>query len=159
MSEAGRPMRRKDRELGAADAEAVLRGAEYGILSLNGDGGEPYGVPLSYIYTAGAVYFHCAYEGYKADCMRRDPRATFTVVSDVKALYSGSFTTNYQSAIVSGSVIEVTDDGEKRSALYALCHKYLPAHMDKADENIAKAFSHTAVWKLTPTRITGKARR
>lgn len=154
-----RPMRRKDRELTYDEAAAVLGRAEYGVLSLIGDDGAPYGVPLSFVWMDGAVVFHCAKAGYKTDCMRSDNRVSFCAADGVEAVYDDSFTTWYHSAIVAGRAEEVSDDAEKTAALTALCRKYLPGAMGHAEGDIAKSLGATAVWKILPDRITGKAKR
>jgi len=38
--------------------QRIIDTTAYGVLSLNGDDGYLYTVPLSYVYTGGAVYFH-----------------------------------------------------------------------------------------------------
>ena len=62
-----RPMRRRVQQMDAASAEAILRTATSGVLSLIGDGGYPYGVPMSYVYHDGHIYFHSAVEGHDFD--------------------------------------------------------------------------------------------
>jgi nitroimidazol reductase NimA-like FMN-containing flavoprotein (pyridoxamine 5'-phosphate oxidase superfamily) len=116
-------------------------------------------VPLSYLYKDGAVYFHCASEGRKIDNLRGNNAATFTVVGATRPVYDKSFSTYYQSVIVSGTVREMTGDADKYRILYALAEKYLPGHMDKADDAIRKALARTAVYVLEPESVTGKAKR
>lgn len=45
--------------------QRIIDTTAYGVLSLNGDDGYLYTVPLSYVYTGGAVYFHGSPRGYK----------------------------------------------------------------------------------------------
>ena len=45
-----RDMRRKNQLLPPEEAESILRQGTSGVLSLLGDVGYPYGVPLSYVY-------------------------------------------------------------------------------------------------------------
>lgn len=42
-------MRRKDRELSATEAMEILQNGKFGVLSVMGDDGYPYGVPLHYV--------------------------------------------------------------------------------------------------------------
>ncbi len=58
-----REMRRKDRETSEEEACQLLAAGEYGVLSTVGADGEPYGVPLSYVYRDGEIFFHSAPEG------------------------------------------------------------------------------------------------
>ena len=61
-------MRRKDRERDAAFAWEVFDKAPYAVLSMR-DGESGYGVPLSPARIGERVYFHCALEGKKLDCL------------------------------------------------------------------------------------------
>ena len=52
-----RPMRRVRQQLTTEDCEEILRNATSGTLAVLGDGGYPYAVPLSFVYTDGIIYF------------------------------------------------------------------------------------------------------
>lgn len=79
-----RPMRRKDRQLSAADARAILAKGTHGVLSVVGDGGWPYAVPMNYTVMGTQIYLHCARAGYKLDAIARDDRVCFTVVTQAQ---------------------------------------------------------------------------
>lgn len=151
-------MRRKDRKTSAADALALLISGEYGVLSLLTPDGAPYGVPLSYVYMEGSVYFHCARQGLKTDCFKASGRGSFVVVGATMPVYANNFTTYYESVMVSG-VIESVNDAQKRAALFALVKKYLPEHLDKAPAGITASWERTAVYALRIATMTGKAKR
>ena len=51
------------------------------------------------------------------------------------------------------------EETRERAALRELCRKYLPEKMDVADEHISHSLARTAIFKLVPARITGKAKR
>lgn len=91
-----RPMRRKVQQMDTASAEAILRTSTSGVLSLIGDGGYPYGVPLSYVYHDGHIYSHSAIEGHKVDAIRSNDRASFTVIGRDEVLPQ-LYTSNYAS--------------------------------------------------------------
>ena len=79
-------MRRKDRERDAAFAWEVFDKAPYAVLSMrDGEGG--YGVPLSPARIGERVYFHCALEGKKLDCLARWPEASLTAVEGLEPDY------------------------------------------------------------------------
>ena len=65
-----RDMRRKRQALAPEACADILAQESHGVLALAGDD-FPYAVPLSYVYTDGALYFHCAREG-----MKLEPAAT-----------------------------------------------------------------------------------
>ena len=75
-----RPMRRFRQQLSAEECESVLLRCTSGVLALAGDGGYPYAVPLSYVYTDGKLYFHSAVQGHKVDAVNRESRCSFCVV-------------------------------------------------------------------------------
>ena len=131
---------------------------EYGVLSLITPEGEPYGIPLSYVCCGRSLYFHSARDGLKMDCFSVSNKASFVVVGKTMPVYAKNFTTYYESVMVDG-VIEHVDDGEKRSALFALAEKYLPEHMDKAEEGISGSWERTAVYALRIDTIIGKAKQ
>lgn len=153
------PMRRKDRRLSDEDTHALLARGEYGVLSLITPEGHPYGVPLSYVWTEGRAYFHCALTGRKIDALQVNMQASFVVTDAVQAVYDKNFTTLFESAMLYGPMREVTEEAEKQAVLLALAEKYLPDHMDKAEADIAASFSKTAVYALEPDWISGKAKR
>ncbi len=121
-----KPMRRKDRQRDASEARAILKNGEYGVLATADAGGQPYGVPLSYILKDDRIYFHSALEGHKIDNIKLNNKASFTVVGRTKPVYDKNFTTLYESVIVFGEVAEVTDDEVKYAVLHALCERKVP---------------------------------
>ena len=60
-----RGMRRKRQLLSKKDSIAVLEKGTSGVLSLLGDNGYPYGVPISYVYADNKIFFHSAKDGHK----------------------------------------------------------------------------------------------
>ena len=70
-------MRRIKQQLSDQAAEAVLLRGTSGVLSLLGEDGYPYGVPLSYVYQNGKLLFHCATKGHKLDALRREEKCSF----------------------------------------------------------------------------------
>ena len=121
-------MKRKDREIERAEAEAILEKGLYGVLSLNGAAG-PYGVPICHALLNGLVYFHCAVKGRKVDLLRADDKVSFCVLAEAEPL-PAAFSMKYRSAIVSGKAAEVTGRAEKLEAL----RKGLPAALDALHE-------------------------
>ena len=72
-------VRRQDRLLTEAEARGLLAAGEYGVLSMC-DGGEAYGIPVSYVWDgAESLYIHCAPEGRKLRCVAASPRVSFCV--------------------------------------------------------------------------------
>ena len=62
-----REMRRKDRQVYDDMVSEILEKGEYGVISVSGENGYPYGVPVNYVYLNGNIYIHCAKTGHKLD--------------------------------------------------------------------------------------------
>ncbi|MDR2604096.1 MAG: pyridoxamine 5'-phosphate oxidase family protein [Desulfovibrio sp.] len=152
-------MRRRDRETGSEAVSDLLERGEYGVLSLDDGSSWPYAVPLSYVLSEGAVYFHCAPSGRKVAIMARNNRVCFTVVADTEPVYEGSFSTYYASALITGRVFPVVDEEEKKRVLVLLAEKYSPAHADKAGMYAERSLKNTAVYRIVPELLSGKAKR
>ncbi len=120
-----RKMRRKQQELTKEETAAVLSRGTSGVLSLAGDDGYPYGVPVSYVYDGEKIYFHCAKSGHKLDAVRRNAKASFCVI-DQDQIIPEKYTTGYRSAVVFGQIRIIEDDREKRAAIEKLAVKYAP---------------------------------
>lgn len=150
------PIRRKDREISEAEARQLLVQGEYGVLSTVGSDGAPYGVPLSYVYHQGEIYFHSAPEGHKVENLCTEARASFCVVGATEVLPE-KFSTRYESAIASGEIREL-DGEEKRAALARLVEKYAPEFRRQGEAYIAEAEGTTRVFALRVRHVTGKRR-
>ena len=128
-------MRRKDRERDRAFAYDVIDRCEYGVAAMAGEGGAPYCVPLSLVRLGDALYFHCALEGTKLDCLRRSPRVCVSFVASNQAAQD-KFTTYFQSANVIGTAADMAGD-----------------NFDRA---IAKSLPRTGVWRIQMEEVSGK---
>lgn len=150
-------MRRKDREISLPEAIELLYATEYGFLSTVDKNGQPYGVPLSYVYKDNAIYFHCAMAGQKLDNIAHNAKVSFCVVGSTTVL-PGSFGTLYESAVVSGIAREV-HDAERHSALVWLLEKYCSDFIEGGLDYIKLKNTATKVIKIEISQVSGKARR
>ena len=120
-----RDMRRKNQALSQEECLAVLDRGTSGVLAVQGDGGWPYAVPLSYAYEDGKLWFHCARTGHKLDAILREPRVSFCVV-DRDQVVSQEYTTYFRSVILFGKARVLEDPAEIRAALEKLALRYAP---------------------------------
>ena len=150
-----REMRRKRQQLSNEECVDILTRATSGVLSLLGDGGYPYGVPVSYVYADGKIFLHSAVEGHKVDAMRNNAKCSFCVVEqdDVRPL---EFTTYFRSVIAFGKITVVEDDNEKLSALQMLGRRYSPNEEERLTHEIEKSFGHLLVLRIDIEHMTGK---
>jgi nitroimidazol reductase NimA-like FMN-containing flavoprotein (pyridoxamine 5'-phosphate oxidase superfamily) len=151
-------MRRKDREANEELALEVIDQCPYAVLSTVLPDGQPYGIPLSPVRLGHFIYFHCAPEGKKIQALRHNPQVSIACATNVKPR-SDDFSTEYESAIVTGKALAVTDREEMIRALRALGLRYTPDHMDKFDEAVAASLHRTSVWKVGIDTITGKEKK
>jgi cytidylate kinase len=151
-------MRRRDREMERQSATDLLKRGEYGVLGMDDGSSWPYAVPLSYVLSDGVIYFHCAPSGRKVGILARNNRVCFTVVTDTEPVYDKSFSTYYASAAVVGRVFPVVDEEEKKRALVLLAEKYSPEHADKAGAYAERSLKNTAVYRIVPELLSGKAK-
>jgi uncharacterized protein len=150
-------IRRKDREISIREAIEILVSAEYGVLSTVDKDGQPYGVPLSYVYKNDSIYFHCALNGQKLDNITNNPRVSFCVVGKTKILPE-KFATEYESAVAFGLASEVYGN-ERYNALLWLLEKYSPDFIEEGKQYIELKDKATKVFKIEISHVSGKARR
>ncbi len=150
-------MNRPERRMSDEDARSLLKSQTYGVLSLVGGNGAPYGVPLNYFYaeTENALFFHCAKSGRKTDAIRNDSRVSFAVIgrADIDAL---RFTTLYESVIVEGRAAIIEADDEKRLRLRQLCEVLTPGAA-RRDAVIEAYLQRTTIVRIDIEKISGKA--
>jgi len=152
-----RTMRRKDRELAPEAAMELLARGEYGLLSTADLDGQPYGIPVSYVYRHPAIYIHSAPEGHKLDNLHANPKVSFCVVGRTRVLPE-RFSTAYESVIAFGAAGEVTG-AEREAALVWLLEKYSPQQITAGQDYIARKGHLAKVIKVEITALSGKARR
>lgn len=150
-----RKMRKGSREMGREQTFEVFDKAPYVTISMVREDGIPYGLPLSIVRKDENIfYFHCAKEGEKIDCLRKNPIVSLSAVSKCMPKFEiekGNYTEHYNSAIALGRVEEVIGKEEKVEALRLLCERFLPKFMDYFEEAIERSLDITAVYRITLT--------
>ncbi len=143
--------------LSEVEIDALLMEAQIGYLALAKEG-QPYVVPLNFIYEKGSIYFHCALQGRKIDYIRANPKACFQT-GEAGGLISGdnpcSHNYSYRSVIVEGAVEEVVSSAEKEKILRLITAKYATAQM--AEGAISpNRINSTGVYRIVPSIVSGK---
>lgn len=173
-------MRRKDREMSKEFALQLIDNANYGILSLIDVDNQPYGLPLSIVRKEESLYFHSAKGGKKVDSFtpNKSVCVTFVGKTNIPELFSEEellnmkadeskgvtlaskvFTTEYESAIVFGSINLVDDEQEATEALRLICEKYTPTKMDYFDLAIKSSLSKTNIYHVSIKQISAKRKK
>ena len=147
-------MRRFKQQIPLEEAKEILNRATNGVLCLIDADNRPYGVPMSFIYDEGGkIYFHCAPEGRKIECIRHNGNACFTII-DQDEIHPEKFTTYFRSVIVEGHIKIIDDRNEMTDALRLLSTKYSPG-ID-CEPEIEKGLDRVSILKLEIESITGK---
>ncbi|MFQ8602609.1 MAG: pyridoxamine 5'-phosphate oxidase family protein [Anaerovoracaceae bacterium] len=149
-------MRRQDKLMPYDECVEVLETAEYGMLATVSTDDTPYITPINFIYTNGAIYFHCAKEGHKIENIKHNKNVCFNVVDSVE-LMPEKFSTKFRSAMVFGTIEIVEDIDEKRKSICAIAEKFSPDYHDEGLKYIDSAFDNIYMLKVNIDRITGKA--
>ena len=106
-----RELTRKNKQLSMEDCIRVLEKETRGVLSVLGDEGYPYGMPMNHFYNAedGKLYFHCGKgASHRLDALRRCNKVSFCAY-DRGFQKEGSWPYYVRSVIVFGQV-EITED-------------------------------------------------
>lgn len=152
-----RPMRRLKQALPEEACFRILKQAYRGFLSVNGDGGYPYSVPINFVFEDGKLYFHCARKGHKLDALRACDKACFTVLDEPEK-EPGDWWYHVKSVICFGRVSIIADERERMDRLRSLAGKYFPAGYD-TDSDILRNGPKAEILAFTIEHISGKAVR
>ena len=153
-----RSVRRKDREIPREEALAVVDKCAFSTIATVSPDGTPYCIPLSMVRDGESLYFHSALEGHKIENLRHQSRVCISCVGNVKP-FPGAFSLEYESAVIKGDALEITDRKEKLHALRLISQRYTPDHMPAFDEYVETMIEKTMVWKIHIDEIIGKGRR
>ena len=151
-----REILRKKQALSREECIDILKRELRGVLSVLGDEGYPYGMPINHFYCEedGKLYFHGGKKGHKIDAMRRCDKASFCVY-DGGFRKEGEWALNIKSVIVFGR-IEFVDDRETVYRISeALSRKFTDDDVYIKRE-IEKSGPATLMFALVPEYISGK---
>ena len=147
---------RKKQALSEEECLEILKSAKRGVLSVNGDDGYPYGMPLNHYYDPkdGKLYFHGGRIGHKIEAMKRDDRASFCVLDEGTLDPEGWFF-HFRSVIVFGRIEFIEDEEKVIEKVRELSYKFTQDD-GYIDGEIAKDLKGTLMFALVPEHITGK---
>ena len=151
-----RKMRRFAQQISDEKCIEILKSQPRGVLSVLGDDGYPYGIPLDHWYCEedGKLYFHGAKEGHKLDAIKACDKVSYCVY-DEGYRKEGEWALNIRSVIVFGR-IEFVEDREKvyqiareLSYKFTTDNAYIQHELDNSGPG-------TLMFALVPEHITGK---
>ena len=151
-----RPMRRFKQQISEAECIRILNEQPRGVLSLIGDDGYPYGIPLDHWYCEedGKLYFHGAKEGHKIDAIASCDKVSYCVM-DEGFRKEGEWALNINSVIVFGRISLVTDPEKAKLICTNITRKFTDDEEYLAHE-LEHAFPRVQCLELTPEHMAGK---
>ena len=151
-----REMVRKKQQLTKEEAIELLKKEPRGVLSLLGDDGYPYGVPIDHWYNDadGWIYFHSGKQGHKVDAIRSCDKASFCIYDEGYRM-PGDWALNIKSVIVFGQ-LEIIEDFDRAMAITRQLSLKYTDDIEYIDWEIRQSGKNTLVFRLVPEHITGK---
>ncbi len=151
-----REMTRIKKKIPPEECIRILKQELRGVLSVIGDDGYPYGMPLNHYYNEddGKIYFHSGRQGHKIDAMRRDAKASFCVM-DKGYRDEGEWALNIKSVIIFGHLKEINDTDVIIEMSRRLSRKFTDDE-EYIEDEIRKFGKQTFMFALVPEHISGK---
>lgn len=112
------------------------------------EGGDPYIVPVNYLFKDGFIFIH-SLPGLKVEALRSNPKACIQV-DDTKSLFE------WRSAIAFGEFEEITESGEREEFLHEIKARF--QELTPVETVVKRGKNVTAemvVFRIRIRRITG----
>ena len=151
-----RDLVRKKKQIADDECIDILKTEKRGVLSVIGDEGYPYCMPLNHYYCSedGHIYFHSGRSGHKIDALKRCDKVSYCVYDGGQP--SGiDWALKVRSVIVFGRIRFVEDHDRAMDISRALSRKFTDDEKYIEDE-VAKYGAATQVLELIPEHICGK---
>ena len=151
-----RKMRRFKQEISREECIEVLTNEKRGVLSMLGDDGYPYGIPLNHYYDKNdnCLYFHGAKEGHKIDALKNCNKVSYCVYEKgVKK--ENHWSLNVRSVIVFGRM-HFVDDIDKCIEIAKNIWWKFGTDEKELEEEINRSSSMVLCLKLEIEHMTGK---
>ena len=151
-----RDISRKKQSLEMSQIIKILNSEKRGVLSVHGDNGYPYGLPINYWYNEenGYLYFHSGKTGHKVDALSQNNKVSFCVY-DQGYKKDGEWALNISSVIIFGEIF-VVDDYNKSVEIFRQLSLKFTSDVEYIDSEIQKLAKATLCYELRPQHITGK---
>ena len=151
-----RKMRRFKQQISNEECIEALKNEKRGVLSLIGDEGYPYGIPLNHYYDEkeNALYFHGAKEGHKVDAIKNCNKVSYCVYE--KGIQKENhWSLNVRSVIVFGRMSFVEDLEECKKIGRNIWWKFNQDEKE-LEEEIKHSLTRVLCLKISIEHMTGK---
>lgn len=151
-----RKMNRIKQAISKEECIDILKKEPRGVLSVNGDNGYPYAIPINHYYNENdnKLYFHGGKHGHKIDSIRNNNKVSFCVYDSVYR-NDGEWALNIKSVVVFGKAEFVSDERKMLEIVRKLSYKFTD---DKGyiEEEIRNSAKNTLMFCVTIEHISGK---
>ncbi len=151
-----REMRRSKQQFSQEECTEILKQEVRGVLSVLGDDGYPYGIPMDHWYDEknGKIYFHGAKEGHKIDAIKACDKVSYCVY-DKGYRKDGEWALNIRSVVVFGSIRPVEHMEKVEEICRNLCLKFTD-DQEYIEKELKNYTFRVLCLELTPEHMTGK---
>ena len=151
-----REMRRFKQQISEEECIRILKEQPRGILSMIGDNGYPYGIPLDHWYSEkdNRLYFHSAKTGHKLDAIAACDKVSYCVM-DKGYRKDGEWALNINSVVVFGRMRVVEDEDKKQEICTNLVRKFTDDE-EYLRRELTNAFPRVNCLELIIEHMTGK---
>ena len=152
-------VRRKDKEMSRAEAEAFLGRVALGHIGSVDAAGQPYVIPNLFVYESGKVYIHTSAAGHFQSNIERNPRVSFEA-AEMGTIYPyGEFecdtTVSYASVVAFATVTIESDPAAKARFFDRFMAKYGDPKWVRP-KSFYPRLDQVTVYRLDLERVTGK---
>ena len=151
-----REMRRFKQQISEEKCIQILKEQPRGVLSMIGEKGYPYGIPLDHWYSEEdhKLYFHCAKVGHKIDAISACDRVSYCVM-DEGYRKDGEWALNINSVVVFGRISILENEQKKQEICTNLLRKFTDDE-EYIQRELTNAFPRVCCLELTIEHMTGK---
>lgn len=152
-----RELTRKNKQIWNENCIEILKNETRGVLSVNGENGYPYGMPMNHYYCekTNKIYFHCGKSGYRLDCLKQNNKASFCVYTKgYKEKNDWAF--NVESVIVFGEIKIIDNEEIIKNITTELSYKFTN-DKEYIKNEIERSLKNTLLLELSIEHICGKA--
>ena len=151
-----RELTRKNRAIDKYECIKLLSEEKRGVLSVNGDGGYPYAMPMNHFYNEddGCIYFHSGKSGHRLDALCASDKVCFCVCEEGERR-EDDWALTVRSVVVFGR-LDIIDEMDEVIDISARLSRKFTDDEDYIRNEIEHFAKDTILLKLTPEHITGK---
>lgn len=151
-----REMRRYKQQISEEECIEILKEQKRGVLSVLGDDGYPYGIPMNHWYCEadGKIYFHGAKVGHKIDAIKRCDKVSFCVY-DEGYRKEDQWSLNINSVVIFGRIKLVEDEEKTIEICSELCRRFTDDE-EYLRQELKGSLIHVQCLELTVEHMTGK---